>query len=148
MYNEIVIATVDYFKATGNVLTQDKNEKPNVILVPICGKMPNQAQVLAGSVAIGNGILNTDGSISSKLQMLHITERPSHETYGRQFSVTKLGEVTPKELVGLQKELGKGFIEQTSVPAVMPNTGDNVNDITANGATPALNTSAAPELAQ
>ncbi len=113
MYNEIVVVRVDYFKATGNVQTLDAKGKPNVILLPICGKMPNQAQVLSGSVAMGNGILESDGSIGSSLQMVHVTEGSLDPVYGRQFNVAKLGDVLPTELAGLQASFGKGAVEIT-----------------------------------
>lgn len=136
MWNEIVVCTVDFFKGKGNVQTFDTNQKPNVILVPLAGKIPNQAQVISGSVAMNSGILNTDGTIASKLRMVHVTERKSDPVYGRQFSVADLGAVEARDLGGLLKDYGKGYVEQTStVVEPVPN---------AQGATPTLNTTAAP----
>jgi len=121
MYNEITVVKVDYFKAKGNVQTFDAKGKPNVILVPVCGKIPNQAQVIAGSVAMNAGILLSDGSISSPLQMVHITEGKTDPTYGRQFSVSWLSEVSARDLSTHQKEMGKGLVETTSVAATTNN---------------------------
>ncbi len=118
MYNEITVVKVDYFKAKGNVQTFDTKGKPNVILVPVCGKIPNQAQVIAGSVAMNAGILLSDGSISSPLQMVHITEGKTDPTYGRQFNVSWLSEVSARDLSTHQREMGKGLVETTSVAAV------------------------------
>jgi hypothetical protein len=136
MFNEVVVCTVDYFKGKGNIQTFDTNQKPNVILVPVAGKIPNQAQVLSGSVAMNSGFLNTDGTIASKLRVVHVTERKADPVYGRQFSVADLGAVEARDLGGLLKEYGKGYVEPTSaVIEPAPN---------AQGAAPTLNTTAAP----
>lgn len=139
MYNELCVVKVEYFKATGGVQTFDKNTKPNVILVPVCGRIPNQAQVLSGSVAMSSGILDSDGAISAPLQLVHVTERPVDPTYGRQFSVGKIENFSTTQLLTYQKELGKGNVEVTKVPETVA---DNLNTNT--GATPLI-TSGVPE---
>lgn len=148
MYNQRAIVRVEYFKAKGNVMTTDGKGLPNVILIPVCGKMPNQAQVLAGSIAIGNRILNEDGSISSNLQQVHITEGTPDPTYGRQFNVAWLSNVDPMQLDHYEEKLGKGIVEITKVSTVVtPNAGENVAaaENAAKGLTPKLNTSSLGE---
>lgn len=115
MINEISICKLEYFKKKGGELTTDANGKLNVILVPIAGKIPNQAQVLSGSVAVNAGFLNNDGSMSGNLFMVLVTEKAADPTYGRQFGVQKLDTVSGKDILGLRKELGEGLVVVTKV---------------------------------
>lgn len=129
--NELIVVRADYFKETGNQQTFDTHGKPNIILIPICGKIPNQAMVLAGSVAINGGFLNTDGTFSNQLMLVNVVEKAADETYGRQFNVILLDpNVSPKDLVGLRRELGEGTVVDTKPAATAP----------AEGNTPALST--------
>jgi hypothetical protein len=140
MYNKIVVARVEFFKAKGNVATFDTKGAPNVILIPVCGTMPNQAQVIAGTVALSNKLITTEGAIANPLVMVHVTEGKVDDTYGRQFSVGFLGEVKPMELPALLKDLGAGFVEITKAPDTENGTSGIVNNQTNtnNASTPVL----------
>lgn len=118
MLNEVILVKPTYFKETGNKQTFDKNGKPNVFLQPIAGNIPNTSMVLAGSVAIGNGILNTDGSIAGRgLQLVLVNETETDETFGRQFSVTVLDhDVDPTTVLDYRTKLGAGNVNVIAVP--------------------------------
>ena len=106
MFNEIVVVVVSPFQRVGK--EADKNGIANVYLKCIAGKTPNQAQVVAGTVAEKAGL--TIG----KTLLVMVDERNPDPTYGRQFSHTVLGEVKPNEILGLQKELGKPLVIDTT----------------------------------
>lgn len=75
----------------GKGVTADKNGKLPVVLQPISGTSPRGLNVLSGTVAENSGFEpgKTYGVIA--------TERPADEEYGRQFSFTKVGEVSAIE---------------------------------------------------
>lgn len=134
MLNEVILVKPTYFKETGNKQTFDKNTKPNVFLQPIAGNMPNRAMVIAGSVAIGNGILLSDGAIAGRgLQLVLVNETAADETFGRQFSVTVLDhDVDPTTVLDYRTKLGAGNVITIDVPKAADGGGSN---------TPVVNTS-------
>ena len=62
--NELVLVKTNLFKKEG--MEADKNGMNNVFLEPIAGKMPNQAMVVAGTVAESNGL------VAGNLQLRHL----------------------------------------------------------------------------
>lgn len=136
MINEFVLIAAAPFQPKEGSHT-DKNGKQNIFLKPLAGKMPNKAMVLAGSVAEQAGIL------PGKVYLCMVTERNPDAQYGRQFSVTNLGEVAPKDILGQSKEIGAvTIIDVTGGAAATQEEGLNLNQSA--GATPALNSSALP----
>lgn len=125
MLNEIVVVVVSAFQKPGAIA--DKNGIANVFLTPVAGKLPNQAMVVAGTVAEKAGL-----NIGSTLLVM-ITEKAPDETYGRQFGHTVLGPVAPTDILGLRKELGTALVIDTT-------NGSEATDDEAEGATPNLNT--------
>lgn len=113
MFNEIVVVAVSPFQRAGK--EADKNGMANVYLKCIAGKTPNQAQVVAGTVAEKAGL--TVG----KTLLVMIDEGKTDPVYGRQFSHTVLGEVKPNEILGLQRELGKPLVIDTTTGAANAN---------------------------
>lgn len=106
MLNELVLVKVSDFKKEG--AEADRHGVLNVYLQPIAGKIPNQAQVIAGTVAESNGL------ISGNLQLVLVNETAPDEEYGRQFSVTVLdGDIKGTEVLGYRKELGSALVLDT-----------------------------------
>lgn len=101
MLNEIVAVVVSPFARKGK--EADKNGLTNVYLTAVAGKIPNQAQVISGTVAEKAGL------VIGKTLLVMIDEKPAVMYEGvltRQFNHTVLGEVKPSEILGLRKELG------------------------------------------
>lgn len=104
--NELVLVKTNLFKKEG--MEADKNGMNNVFLEPIAGKMPNQAMVVAGTVAESNGL------VAGNLQLVLVNELAPSEQYGRQFSVTVLdGDIPGKDVIGYRKELGSAIVVDT-----------------------------------
>lgn len=126
MLNEIIVVVVGAFAKAGSIA--DKNGIANVFLTPVCGKIPNKAMVVAGTVAEKAGL-----HIGSTLLVM-VTEKEPDETYGRQFGHTVLGAVAPTEILGLRKELGAALVLDVT------NGSEAGEDAGEEGNTPNLNT--------
>lgn len=127
MLNEIVVVVVSAFQGEKKV---DANGKTNVWLTPVAGKIPNQALVVAGTVAEKAGL------VEGKTLLVMVNEGAEDPQYGRQFNHTVLGDVKPMDIIGLRRDLGTAAIVVTKEP---------VNGEQSNGngapATPVINTS-------
>jgi len=116
--NEVVLVKASDFNREGQ--QADKNGMQNVFLKPIAGKIPNQAQVVAGTVAVGNGI------VSGNLQLVLIDELEPHEEFGRQFSVTVLdADVAGDKVIGYRRDLGAAIVVKTSETDADENADEN-----------------------
>lgn len=112
----------------------DRHGVQNVWLTPLCGKIPNQVMVVAGTVAAQEG----NKLESGKNYLISITERDSDPVYGRQFNITVVTEVAGTEVFGYVEELGKAVVVATRVADNGP------ANILENNTQPAANTGATP----
>lgn len=119
MLNHLVLIVVSAFAKAGK--EADKNGVANVFLTPVAGKIPNQAMVVAGTVAEKAGL-----TIGSKL-LVQITERKgvaldsaNPNSLTRQFNHTVIGPVTTGEVITLRKELGEPFVIDTTATVENP----------------------------
>ena len=126
MLNEVVVVVVSPFQGEQKA---DRNGVTNVWLTPVAGKIPNQALVVAGTVAESAGL------VIGKTLLVMVNEGAEDPTYGRQFNHTVLGEVKPMEIIGLRKDLGAASIVVTKQPVNGEDTGAGA------AAKPNLNTS-------
>jgi len=128
MLNEVALVKVSDFKREGQ--EADKNGVQNVFLSPVAGKIPNWSQVIAGTVAQGNGL------ISGNLQLVMITEGKETEVNGelrRQFNVTVLdADVSGKDVINLRKELSAGYVIPMTATAVEAEKIEKPNTATSN----------------
>lgn len=112
----------------------DRHGVQNVWLTPLCGKIPNQAMVVAGTVAAQEG----NKLESGKNYLISVTERDPDPVYGRQFNITVVTEVAGTEVFGYVKELGKAVVVATKA------ADNGTANILENGAPAATNTGATP----
>ena len=127
MLNEVVVVVVSAFQGEQKA---DRNGKVNVWLTPVAGKIPNQALVVAGSVAEKAGLE------IGKTLLVMVNEGVEDPQYGRQFNHTVLGTVAPMEIIGLRRDLGAASIIVTKQPV----NGDQGNT-NGTAATPTMSTS-------
>lgn len=119
--NELVLCRVSYLKEAGTKgeeLSTDTNKNPNVVLLPVAGRLAvkrnsktgavGHAAIISGTSAINNGILNGDRSINGTLQLIMVDEKERDEEFGRQFEYTHLSVVGNSDILTYRKELGDG----------------------------------------
>lgn len=136
MFNEFVVVKVSAYKGEKE---SDRHGVQNVWLTPLAGRIPNQAMVVAGTVAS-----QEDNKLEvGKTCLIQVVERDEDPVYGRQFGITVIQEVSGMEAFNLSKELGKGGVVVTKEPANGPNTNGILGK--QNSATPTLNTSKLPD---
>jgi hypothetical protein len=105
--SKVIVAVNNFTGSVDNPAQADKNGKMPVILNVVAGKMPNKAIVQSGTVAERAGL--TVG----KLAFIQVRETESDDKYGRQFNITKLGDVSPMEALQAEAMLGKPEVFQT-----------------------------------
>lgn len=136
MFNEIVAIVVSPFQGENKT---DKNGKNAVWLTPIAGKIPNRAMVVAGTVAERASL------IAGTTVLCMIVEGEEDKEYGRRFNHTVLGPVEVGEILNIRKKLGSPIVVDVT-GGVKANATNGILNTTAaaEGATPILNTTAAP----
>lgn len=107
--NTIAIVNANAFRKDGR--GYDRNGKQNVFLTCIAGKMPNKCMVMSGTVAEQNGIE------IGKTYMVAFNEGKTDPQYGRQFSTTKLGEVSVIDTLTAVDRLGEAVIVDVTAAA-------------------------------
>ena len=112
--NTIAIVNANAFRKDGR--GYDRNGKQNIFLTCIAGKMPNKCMVMSGTVAEQNGIE------IGKTYMVAFNEGKTDPQYGRQFSTTKLGEVSVIDTLTAVDRLGEAVIVDVTAagPAAAP----------------------------
>ena len=112
--NTIAIVNANAFRKDGR--GYDRNGKQNIFLTCIAGKMPNKCMVMSGTVAEQNGIE------IGKTYMVAFNEGKTDPQYGRQFSTTKLGEVSVIDTLTAVDRLGEAVIVDVTAagPVVAP----------------------------
>ncbi len=96
-FNEIIVGTITRYSGTD---TPDKNGEEAIMIQCMAGKMPNR-NVLSGTVALRTGLE------IGKTYLINIRENGTDEQFGRDFTWTKVQEITsPLEIVKAIKELG------------------------------------------
>jgi hypothetical protein len=122
MYESKAIVSVELFNGTkeDGSLRIDKNGKQAVMLRIIAGKSPNR-NVLAGTVAENSGF------IPGKMYFVQIREREANEN-GRQFTFTKLSDVSPLEALQAEAMLGKPEVFNVNEAVKEEVTTKNVTD--------------------
>ena len=108
MFTEFAVVKVSPYMGEKKA---DRHGVQNVWLTPLCGKIPNQAMVVAGTVAAQEG----NKLESGKNYLISVTERDPDPVYGRQFNITVVTEVAGTEVFGYVKELGKAVVVATKV---------------------------------
>lgn len=102
--NELTVG--NKFNKSGKVISVDKNGKAPFILSPVTGRCPNKL-VISGTVAENSGIEN------GKSYLMKFREMPRDEQFGRQFSISKVKEVSAVEIVESAAILGSVTILDT-----------------------------------
>jgi hypothetical protein len=107
--NTIAIVNANAFRKDGR--GYDRNGKQNIFLTCIAGKMPNKCMVMSGTVAEQNGIE------IGKTYMVAFNEGKTDPQYGRQFSTTKLGEVSVIDTLTAVDRLGEAVVVDVTAAA-------------------------------
>ena len=115
--NEVSLVKVSSYQ--GDNATADKNGNMPVFLSLIAGVMPNR-MVLSGTIA------EREQLELNEVHLVHFVERESSTEFGRQFSVSSLGKVTPIDLLLAKKELGKAQMVNVDLPIPIEGQVDDV----------------------
>ena len=91
--------------------THDNNGNQNLFLNPIAGKIPNKTLVISGTIA------NQLGIELGKSYLLGINEGKPSDIFGRQFSVTNLGGLSPLDMLKVVNELGNAVVIDVTTAA-------------------------------
>ena len=93
--NEQIAVSVKQF----NTDKTDKNGMAPVLLYVVAGKCPNK-NIISGTVA------EREGFELGKSYLVQVVEKDEDAVHGRQFSFTKIGELSTIDMIGIDAKLG------------------------------------------
>lgn len=101
-------ALVKTSTASATVYQVDKNGLLPTVFTPLAGGIPTKSRFVSGTIA------EREGMLPNKMYLVQVVEGKKDDLYGRQFTVSNLGEVSALEFATRKNE----FIASLGKPEV------------------------------